>query len=480
MKAFVKITAIVALALSLSLFAVACSDNDTTTSPETDPPACDHAYSEEITREAMPLSDGVITFTCDMCGDSYEEAIPATKIVKILAIGNSFSVDAMEYLWDMCKAGGAEEIVLGNLYIGGCSLSTHYTNSLNEAKSYTYYKNEQGFWRTYPSKSIKDGITDEDWDIITVQQASGDSGVAKTYSQLPKILEYVNENKTNPDAKIWWHMTWAYQGNSTHNSFPKYNKDQMTMYDAIVSATKEKALSEELICDVIPSGTAIQNLRSSYIGDTVTRDGYHMSYDIGRYTTALTWFATLAGGDVDALDWVPKAHEHIRYDIAAIREAVKAALAEKYAVTESTMTERSLEDLFAALELDFSKYEEIDWKPQLHAYYNSTNNSTLYTTASNCHRFIVSKMFDRTTLPVGSVILLDSGYQYRPEGWTSLSATNTSSTRPTNVTGQVVIVTDTWWGSFNYRAFNLSNSDGASTMKAEESAHLRIYVPIAE
>ena len=37
------------------------------------------------------------------------------KSIKILAIGNSFSVDAVEYLWDMLDAAGVEEIVIGNL-----------------------------------------------------------------------------------------------------------------------------------------------------------------------------------------------------------------------------------------------------------------------------------------------------------------------------------------------------------------------------
>ena len=50
------------------------------------------------------------------------------KSVKILAIGNSFSDDAMEHLAVILKGAGVENISLGNLYIGGCSLETHYNN----------------------------------------------------------------------------------------------------------------------------------------------------------------------------------------------------------------------------------------------------------------------------------------------------------------------------------------------------------------
>ena len=40
---------------------------------------------------------------------------------KILAIGNSFSDDAMEHLAEILVGEGYTDFVLGNLYIGGCS-----------------------------------------------------------------------------------------------------------------------------------------------------------------------------------------------------------------------------------------------------------------------------------------------------------------------------------------------------------------------
>ena len=475
MKKLIKITAISLFALMLALVAVGCGEEVTTT-PVTDPP-CEHVYADEVTREMRPLSDGVITYTCEKCGDSYEEAIPASKSVKILAIGNSFSVDAMDHLWKICEDGGAEEIILGNMYIGGCSLSTHWSNMATDAKAYTYYENTVDEWRQTANTALSTALSKYDWDIITIQQASGDSGVAATYVSLEKIIGYLEENKPKEETELWWHMTWAYQGNSTHNSFPKYQRDQMTMYNAIVSATNEKVLPTEAFDGVIPSGTAIQNLRTSYIGDTLTRDGYHMSYDIGRYTLALTWYATLLGGDVDAIDWVPGSYEAIKHDLAPIREAVKGALENQFEVTESKLTERSYDDLFEAMGLDLSKYTKIDWEPKVKNYYNSTHHANLYPSESNSRYFIASKIFDKTTLPVGSVIVVDKGYQYRPEGWTALTSTNTSSTRPTNVTTQVVEVTDAWWGSFNYRAFNLSYVGAKTDVTDADAAHLQIYVP---
>lgn len=48
----------------------------TTTPKETETPH-EHAYTEEVTKEAICLEEGEKTFTCE-CGDTYTEAIPAT------------------------------------------------------------------------------------------------------------------------------------------------------------------------------------------------------------------------------------------------------------------------------------------------------------------------------------------------------------------------------------------------------------------
>ena len=58
-------------------------------------------------------------------------------------------------------------------------------------------------------------MEEEDWDIITIQQASGDSDMPETYGNLQNILDYIHEHKT--DAKIYWHMTWAYQSDASRS-----------------------------------------------------------------------------------------------------------------------------------------------------------------------------------------------------------------------------------------------------------------------
>ena len=91
------------------------------------------------------------------------------KSIKILAIGNSFSVDGMEYLWQVLRAGGVEQVILGNLAIGGCPVSLHADNVASDAPAYLYGKNTAGTWVWESEQTFSRGLLDEEWDIITLQ-----------------------------------------------------------------------------------------------------------------------------------------------------------------------------------------------------------------------------------------------------------------------------------------------------------------------
>ena len=79
----------------------------------------------------------------------------------------------------------------------------------------------------------------------------------------------------------------------------------------------------------------MRNIRTSPLGDTLTRDGFHLSYGIGRYTAALTWLAYFTGCDIDKITAVPSSYPEINDNIVYIKEAVKAAIANPFEITES-------------------------------------------------------------------------------------------------------------------------------------------------
>lgn len=257
-------------------------------------------------------------------------------MLKILAIGNSFSEDAMAHLYYIAKDYGFKEIVLGNLFIGGCSLEMHWDNASNNNESYIYFKNVKGKWTARFDKDMRYGIQDEKWDIITLQQASGLSGIESSYDgYLTKLAEYIKNTTNKPGVKLAWHMTWAYQSDSSHEDFPAYNMDQMTMYNSIITAVRHKISDNKDFDIIIPSGTAIQNVRTSSLGDTLTRDGFHLSLNIGRYIAGLTWFAAITGCPIDSISYVPDKKEIPGKYLPFIKEAVNAAISRPFSITKS-------------------------------------------------------------------------------------------------------------------------------------------------
>ena len=268
---------ICAIVLCLMLLLAGCSapaeqvQTQTQTQPETTSPSA----------ELTALSDG--------------------KTLKVLAIGNSFSNNTTQYLYEIAAAEGVTEIFLGRLYIGACTLDRHMSNADSNKAAYTYYKNTAGTWEKTEATTLLYGLVDEDWDIITMQQASGESGQPASYEVLPRLVEYVNQNKTNPNAKLVWHMTWAYQSDSTHADFPVYGNRQDIMYEQILESNRRHILTNDAFVVTIPAGTAIQNARTSYLGDNLTADGYHLN-DIGKVITGYLWYATFTGKTLDKIN----------------------------------------------------------------------------------------------------------------------------------------------------------------------------------
>ena len=135
--------------------------------------------------------------------------LPA-KVIKVLAIGNSFSQDAMEqYLYELAAAQG-DSLVIGNAFIPGCSIDKHYNNLRNNKADYEYRKVVGGVRAVKKKMGLRAIIRDEQWDIITLQQASHLSGIEKSYSKLPQLKRLVQSYTTNLHVKFMWHMTWAY------------------------------------------------------------------------------------------------------------------------------------------------------------------------------------------------------------------------------------------------------------------------------
>lgn len=302
-----------------------------------------------------PLSDGT---------EPTEDPTPDLtngKTFKFLAITSSFGKNTTQLLYDIAMKEGYENVTVARLYGSGATLANHVENASKNAAFYEYTKISTaggGRWNTlYPydkdgvkGATMEQGLLDEDWDIILIQQSAAHAPQARFYgTYIIDLIKYINTKKTNPNAKFVWNMCWAYQKDSDDQYvFPKFDKDQMKMYNGLVEVQNQFVVPNKDISAIIPTGTTIQNARTSYIGDHLTKDGMHLN-TLGKVFAGYTLFSTLTGREVTEikLDQITKEMAHdsealtlTESDKQVIVEAVNNAVKNPHAVTQSVYTQK--------------------------------------------------------------------------------------------------------------------------------------------
>lgn len=293
---------------------------------------------------------------------TYDVTVSPANKLKVLMIGNSFADDTINYAYEIAKSAGIpeENILVADIYIGGCVLNTHWENAQSNAAAYRFGLEREGWFdgSSYTNWTMEQAIKYADWDFITFQQGSSASGDPSSFNNLQNLMNYIydiatdeeNNPNANPNVKFVWHQTWAYAQSSPNTGFVAYNNDQTTMYNAIQSCVKSQVLTKDFAA-IIPNGTAIQNARTSFIGDNLTRDKYdHLSENAGRYIAAMGLVSVLTGRDVSNVTWKPT---DSGFDfpmsanmITVCKESIANALASPYQVTESEYPSENLSSFF--------------------------------------------------------------------------------------------------------------------------------------
>ena len=115
------------------------------------------------------------------------------------------------------------------------------------------------------------------------------------------------------------------------------------MYQGLIDTLELRVLTKNHFDAIIPTGTAVQNLRTSYFGDTLTKDKLHLNH-VGRIMAAYTVLATVTGEPITEINISTFAKDRTEnfpitevteQDKLAIMEAVNNAIANPYQITES-------------------------------------------------------------------------------------------------------------------------------------------------
>ena len=236
--------------------------------------------------------------------------------MKLLSIGNSFSTDSHKFLHSIAEQNGVC-LECYNLFIGGCSLETHWKNYVGNNAFYDLEINGNEAIRKI---SINEALTMQKWDVITVQQASAFSGMFETYEPYLTDLVAVVREKV-PTAKVYFHETWSYEIGSLHEGFLNYNSNQIEMYLCIKEASK-KAI-DLINAEIIPTGDVVQFVRENISefdyksgGISLCRDSFHLSEDYGRFLAGAVWFKKLTAKNL-------KEQPFMGFDFEIVKKLIK-------------------------------------------------------------------------------------------------------------------------------------------------------------
>ena len=240
-------------------------------------------------------------------------------VVKVLMIGNSFSISCLTYLPQLA-ADCDVKLDLASLYIGGCSLEAHVKNARTERKDpsaagkYLYSRvTLNGPRKTISNARLTDALAKTKWNVVTIQQASHLSWKPSSYEPWGDDLVAI-VRKLAPQAKIVVQETWSYT--PFDGRLKKWNMTADEMYAKLAKAYRGFAAKRGF--DVIPTGDAVQAWRRelpvqytdhSFGGDVVggrrqkesdqfkrnadltwslNSDGFHLN-EKGEYLQALVW-----------------------------------------------------------------------------------------------------------------------------------------------------------------------------------------------
>lgn len=241
--------------------------------------------------------------------------------LKVLFIGNSFSLNTASYVLNILKdIEPTLDVTLGILYQGSMSLRNQWTK-LTSSVSGTGSNGKGHYYEYYYEGSTNDCVWDEtssqnpdsilipakQWDIVVLHQRSHESGDYRTFEPyFSNIVGYVKDTSRLPNSKIGWLITQAFSDSYAANN-PKLDSNGATfntsegMYEAIIDASNQ-VINANGLDFIIPTGTAIQMLRNTEYGEP-TRDGYHLSPGIPMLTAGYCMaMAILNEMNVDNID----------------------------------------------------------------------------------------------------------------------------------------------------------------------------------
>lgn len=211
--------------------------------------------------------------------------------LRVLAIGNSFTIDGTAYLDDVCKGMGIDRSTFC-VYVltEGYSSLEYWSDKLRSGDVLTISR-VAGFKEASVTTGTMADILSQEWDVVVLQQVSRLSVNYKSYNpHLRNLIDGVRRYCSNAEVALAWQLVHAAPKHYTEGDLASGDK----RWQQIAEAT-QRMVGADGIDIIIPTGTAIQLARHGSLANAsdLTRDNIHLCYGAGRYVAACVWAQSL-------------------------------------------------------------------------------------------------------------------------------------------------------------------------------------------
>ena len=270
------------------------------------------------------------------------EKVEDDGVLRILMLGASLGVDSAYLLPAIMEAEGMTDFEIGILY-GSYSSGLHRKWFTTGARKYCYREYTWGqdtTWRiadhdgnfspSIPGEAndepIAQGLIDQpmeyaierrDWDIVIILGSSKEQpnvlpptesyafNTENYEAWMDFVLEHDPVKETKP--KFAYHMVWSCNNDKTswnasrwefvNGYYADSEQPDLDIYKDGAATVKEYIVPMNFDY-ILPTGTAMQNAKSSVLnGNNLYRDSGHAT-DYGRLIAGYTWFCSLTGKDI--------------------------------------------------------------------------------------------------------------------------------------------------------------------------------------
>lgn len=202
--------------------------------------------------------------------------------LRILAIGNSFTDDAMQYMNRMVNDAGIDNdlLTICSLTEGSSTFKTWVSKDFES--TVVQFRTDAGN-AVMKTKGTIHEILNQNWDLIVIQQSSDQSYKWESFSYLKNLEDKLLACCPNKSVCLGFQLVWS------------HSKEEMPHVLEGNIACCEKMIQRYGADVVIPTGVAIQNARNTSLNDSkyLTRDDWHLNKGIARYIATATWFERL-------------------------------------------------------------------------------------------------------------------------------------------------------------------------------------------